>query len=140
MPSDIWNKYKKIKEVQNNSKIITYLTYLEPIVKEIIPKNKNEYYHIFNCLEGIKNEIYEIIEQNNKIYIVIDNNKELMKRIDNLLLSENIIKEVEIEGKGPISKDEIMSLFKIENSMCKINTEIINKNKLCDGVGSGFFL
>jgi len=46
MPSKIWNKYKIIKEIEFNSNIKTYLTKIEPIVKEIIPKNKEDYYKI----------------------------------------------------------------------------------------------
>ena len=46
MPSKIWNKYKIIKEIKNNSNIKTYLTKIEPIIKEIIPKNKEEYFII----------------------------------------------------------------------------------------------
>ena len=139
MPSTIWNKYKKLKEINNNSNIKTYLARIEPIIKEILPKNKDEYYTIYEHLEEFKEKIYEIVEENQKIYIVIDNNEELMKRIDDLILSDNIIKQVEIEGKKAISKNEIFNLFKMEKSMCKIKTEIIKNNKLCDGIGTGFF-
>jgi len=38
MPSKIWNKYEVIKEIEDNSNIKTYLTKIEPIAKEIIPK------------------------------------------------------------------------------------------------------
>ena len=139
MPLPIWNKYKLLKEINNNSKIKTYLTRIEPIIKEILPKDKDEYNIIYEHLEGLKKEIYEIIEENNKIYIVIDNNEELMKRIDDLILSENIIKEVEIEGKKLISKHEIMNLFKMEKAICRIETEIIKNNKLCEATATGFF-
>ena len=119
MISNIWDKYKKIKEINNNSRIKTYLARIEPIIKEILPKDKDDYCTIYEHLEEFKEKIYEIIEQNNKIYIVMENNKELMNRIDDLILSENIIKEIEI------------NLFNMEKSMCKIKTEIINNNKLC---------
>jgi predicted KAP-like P-loop ATPase len=78
MPSKIWNKYKIIKEINSNSNIKTYLARIEPIIKEIIPKNKDDYYRIYERLEKLKEEIniYEIIEENEKIYIVIDNNDE----------------------------------------------------------------
>ena len=41
MPSTIWNKYKIIKEINKNLNIKTYLTRIEPIIKEINYKNKN---------------------------------------------------------------------------------------------------
>ena len=44
MPAKIWDKYKKIKEIDpNNSNIKTYLVNIQPIVKEITPKNKDDY-------------------------------------------------------------------------------------------------
>ena len=126
MPSKIWNKYKMIKEINSNSNIKTYLTRIEPIIKEIIPKNKE-----FN--------IYEIIEENERIYIVIDNNDELLLKIDKLIISDelDIMKEGNIKGHGrPITKDEILNLFKMEKSMCKISYETIDGEI---GIGSGFF-
>ena len=54
MPSTIWNKYKITKEIDSKSNIKTYLTRLEPIIKEIIPKNKDEYYIIYERLEKLK--------------------------------------------------------------------------------------
>ena len=44
MPLKIWDKYKKIKEIKSTSNIKTYLTSIEPIVKEIIPKNKDDFF------------------------------------------------------------------------------------------------
>jgi len=143
MPSKIWNKYKIIKEIEDNSHIKTYLTKIEPIVKEIIPKNKEDYFIIMERLERLKLEeelnIYEIIEEDNKIYIVIDNNNELLSKIDKLILSDelDIKKEVVTKGHGsPIKKDEIFNLFKMEKSMCKISLENM-KGEKCHG--SGFF-
>jgi len=141
MPSKIWSKYKKIKEIKSNSNIKTYLTRIEPIVKEIIPKNKDDYYAISERLNELKEEfnIYEIIEENERIYIVIDNNEELLLKIDNLILSDqlDIIKESIIQGHGsPVTKDEIDNLFKKEKSMCKISYRTIDGKK---GKGSGFF-
>ena len=46
MSSTIWNKYKLIKAINNNSNITTYLTKIEPIIKEIIYQDINEYYLI----------------------------------------------------------------------------------------------
>ena len=144
MPSKIWDKYKKIKEIEsNNSNIKTYLVSIQPIVKEIIPKNKDDYYIIIERLEKLKEEeelnIYEIIEENEKIYIVLENNEEILLKIDKLIISDelNIKKESIIEGHGnPITKDEIFNLFKLEKSMCKISYETLEGKK---GKGSGFF-
>ena len=143
MPSKIWDKYKKIKEIEyNNSKIKTYLASIEPIIKEIIPKNKEDYYIISERLEKLKEEelnIYEIIEENERIYIVIDNNEELLSKLDKLILSNelDIMKEGIIQGHGsPITKEEIFDLFKMEKSMCKISYETERGEK---GKGSGFF-
>ena len=94
MPSKIWNKYKMIKEINSNSNIKTYLTRIEPIIKEIIPKNKEDYYIIMERLERLKLKenlnIYEIIEENDRIYIAIDNNNELLSKIDKLILSNEL--------------------------------------------------
>ena len=87
MPTDIWNKYKKLKEIESsNSNIKTYLVKMEPILKEIKPKDINEYLIIKEKLEILKNKykIYDYIEENEKIYIVIE--KEINKEIDELLL------------------------------------------------------
>ena len=43
MPSKIWDKYIKIKELNTNSNIKTYLAGIEIIIKEILPKNITEY-------------------------------------------------------------------------------------------------
>ena len=41
MPEKVWEKYEKIKEIGNEySNIKTYLARIEPIIKEIKPKNK----------------------------------------------------------------------------------------------------
>ena len=103
MPTDIWNKYTKLKEIESsNSNIKTYLVRIEPIIKEIKPKDINEYLIIKERLEIIKNKykIYDLIEENEKIYIVIE--KEINKEIDELLLSNklNIKNEGIIIGHG----------------------------------------
>ena len=137
----IWNKYKIIKQINSNSKIKTFLTRIEPIVKEIIFKNKEEYYIIIERIEKLKEEvnIYEIIEENEKLYIVIDNNEEILSKIDKLILCDeiDIQKEGIIEGHGkPITKEKMYELFNMEKSMCKIeyNTEEGNVGK-----ATGFF-
>ena len=68
MPSKIWNKYKIIKEIGSNSNIKTYLTKIEPIVKEIIPKNKEYYYIIRERLKKLKLE-----EELNKFIFIFIN-------------------------------------------------------------------
>ena len=139
MPSTILQKYKILEKINNSSKIKTYLTRIEPIVKEIIPKDKDEYDTIYYNLQDLKNDVYEIIEENDKIYIIMENNEKLMAKVDKVILSEKIIKEIGIEGKTAITKEEIMNLFKYEKSMCKIHCEFIKNNKLTEGMGTGFF-
>ena len=124
MPS-IWNKYTKIKEINSNQNVKTYLTRIEPLIKEITPKDKDDYDIIYESLYNLKNglNIHDIIEENDKIYVIIDNNKEINDKIDKLITSEelNIEKEATLEGHGnPINKEEILNLFKIEESICKI--------------------
>ena len=43
------------------------------MIKEITPKNEEQYHFIIQDLKKIKNDIkiYDIIEENNKIYIVL---------------------------------------------------------------------
>ena len=116
MPSTIWNKYKLIKEISSNSGIKTYSARLEPIIKEIKPKDKDDYQAISERLEQLKGQldIYEIIEEDNKFYIVAENNDELLSKIDKLILSKEstIRKEGIIKGRGsPLTKKEIDELF-----------------------------
>ena len=139
MPS-LWNKYQIISEINTNLNIKTYLTRIEPIIKEINIKNDNQCYTIKERIERIKEiiKIYDIIEEEDRIYIVIDNNKEKMMKIDEMILSEeNEIKEGIIKGHGsPVSKNDLKNLFEMEKSMCKIITENSNGEEV---KGSGFF-
>ena len=137
MPSTIWNKYKIIEEKESNCNIKTYLTRIEPIVKEITPKDKDDYDLIIECINKLKkeNKIYDIIEENEKIYIVIDNDEEMISKIDKIILSEGLIIKNEgiIKGHGyPMKKNEIFELLNMERAMCKILSGGI-------GIGSGFF-
>ena len=130
-----------IREIDSNANIKKYLTRIEPVVKEITLKDKDEYYIILKRLEEIKEKIniYEIIEGKNKLYIVIDNKEEILSKIDKLILSNelDIEKEIIVQGHGkPIKKEEINELFKFEKSMCKITSENLEGNK---GNGTGFF-
>ena len=73
MPEKVWEKYAKLKEIgNNNSKVKAYLARIEPIIKEIKPKNKNDYILIIKKIEEIKHKIkiYDIIEEKEVIYIV----------------------------------------------------------------------
>ena len=65
MPSSIWDKYTITKEIDSNENIKTYLTKFEPIIKEIIPKDKDQYFAIIDHLETLKKQfnIYEIIDE-----------------------------------------------------------------------------
>ena len=142
MTEKIWVKYEKIKEIVNkNPRIKSYLERIEPLVKEIKPRDKDDYYSISQRLETLKNEvkIYDIIEENETFYIVIENNEETNEKLEKLLLSEemDIKKEGKVEGHGsPVKKDEILKLFQLEKSMCKIKS----KTKANENItGSGFF-
>ena len=143
MTLTIWNKYKIIKEIDKNSNSKTYLARIENIIKEISYKNKNEYLVIRERIEGIKNKIkiYDIIEEENKIYLVIDNNKEIISELDKLILKdENELKKEGIlkEQGNPVTKKEIIELFNMENSMCKILYEKIENKKIKKGKATGF--
>ena len=143
MPS-ILGKYDILSELCEFSNIKTYLTQSILIVKEIIPKNKDDYLIIRENLEVLKYQynIYEIKEQNEKIYIVIDNNEELNSIIDKLIFSEDIEikKEAIIQGHGyPILKEEINKLFQLENAMCKITSSVVENSSLKEVKASGFF-
>ena len=143
MPS-IWEKYQKIEELDSNLKIKTYKAKIEPIIKEIIPEDKKDYYRKIGILETIKEEynLIEIIEEEDKIYIVINKDDKLISKIDKLFLADelNIQKEGKIEGYGnPIAKNEILNLLKMERSMCRIEFENIENGRLVGGYGSGFF-
>ena len=54
MSSKILSKYQILKEININSNIKTYLTRIEPIIKEIIPKNQIEYHLIKERLKELK--------------------------------------------------------------------------------------
>ena len=141
MPSTIWNKYKLIKEISSNASIKTYSARLEPIIKVIIPKDKDDYYGISERLEQLKDrlDIYEIIEEDYKFYIVAENNEKLLSKIDKLILSNESTtkKEGIIKGHGsPITKEEIDELFEKDKAMCKISYETLDKKQ---GKASGFF-
>ena len=143
MPS-IWEKYQKIEEMDSNSKIKTYKAKIEPIIKEIIPEDKKDYYRIKERSEIIKEKykIIEMIEEEDKFYIVINKDDELISKIDKLLLTDELIikKESKLEGHGnPIAKNEILNLLKMEQSMCRIEFENKEDGKLVNGHGSGFF-
>ena len=118
MPESIWNKYEKLKEIENkNSNIKTYLAKIEPLIKEIKPKDKNDYLSIYQRIEKLKNEIkiYDTIDENDKIYIVIENNEEISNKVDRILKEKIIKKEGVLEGHGtPITKNEIFKLFEME--------------------------
>ena len=138
MASEILHKYKIIKEIELDSNIKAHLTNKEIIIIEIIPKGKDHYLIINEELKKIKKKfnIHEIIEDIDKLYILIDNNKEILSKIKKLVLVElNIEKQGIIKGHGtPISKEEILNLFKLEKSICKISIEAFKGYK-----GTGFF-
>ena len=141
MTSTIWKKYEILKEISSNSSIKTYLARIEPIIKEIIPKDKDDYQAISERLEQLKAQldIYEIIEEDCKFYIVAENNEKLLSKIDKLILSNESAtkKEGIIKGHGsPITKKELTELFEKDKAMCKISYETLDKKQ---GKASGFF-
>ena len=139
MESKIWNKYTKVKKINKNSNIKTYLARFEPIVKEIEYKNMNEYCKIRERIDRIENKIkiYDLIEEKDRIYIVIDKND---NNIDKLLLSdEEIKKEIILQGHGsPVRVEDLMKLLNMENAMCKIECKKYSEGGK-PGIGTGFF-
>ena len=120
-----------INELSSKGIIKTYKTKIEPIIKEIAPRNRKEYDNILYNLKNYKNSIYEIIEENNKIYVVLLNDN---INLDNI----NIIKEGYIDNNSPITKHEIKELFLKEKAICKIiSNKIENKIRV---FGTGFFV
>ena len=117
----IWNKYQKIKKIEKNENIKTYLGRIEPIIKEIKPKNEDNYHKIIEYFTKFKDEykIYEIIEEKGKIYIVIEKNIEKNKKIDEIIISGKFIeKEPILEGNGKKTKtnepkNEIYCIYNI---------------------------
>ena len=120
-----------IEEINSKGNIKTYKAKIEPIIKEITPKNKDEYNNILNNLKNYKDLIYEIIEENNKIYVVLLNDN---INLDNI----NIIKEGYKDNNIPITKHEINELLEKEKAMCKIITDKIENNSKV--YGTGFFV
>ena len=100
----IWNKYKMIRQLSSKGNIKTYKTKIEPIIKEISPRNRNEYDNILYNLQNYKNLIYEIIEENNKIYVALLND---FINLDNIY----IIKEAYRDNNSPITKHELNELL-----------------------------
>ena len=142
MGSLLCNKYKILKELNSKPNIKTYLTRVEPIIKEIIPKNKEEASLIKENLEIIKNEIkiYETIEENDKFYIVIDNNDEIISKFDALILSHDLkFKNRGLYFNHSVTKDEVLELFKLEKLMCKISFGKTVNNEIKEENGTGFF-
>ena len=124
MPS-VWNKYKKEKELSSSKHIKTFLGTFQPIIKEIIPEDKESLFSIYEYFDNLKEElkIYEIFDEEGKIYLVVGHNEDTNKRIDDIILKNEYKDEKEciLEGQnGPITKEEILKLFELEKSMCKI--------------------
>ena len=143
MPS-VWNKYKKEKELSSTQHIKTFLASFQPIIKEIMPKDKESLFEIYEYFDNMKEElkIYEIFYEDGKIYLVLGNDEDINKRIDDII-SKNEYKDKKeciLEGQnGPITKEEIFKLFELEKCMCKIDFEGIVKNKKKNINGTGFF-
>ena len=65
-------KYAKIKEIYITTNIKTYLESIEPIMKEIKPKNEEDYHTIKELLEILKKHFaaYEILEEEEKFHVL----------------------------------------------------------------------
>ena len=142
MPS-IWNNCKISNELYSNQNIKTYLANLEFFIKEITPKDKDNQSSIFEYFGKLKEElkIYDIIEEENKIYLVIENDEETNKRIDDIILTDEykVKKECILEEQdGLITRNEILNLFKLDESICKISFENKVNNEIKKGNGTGF--
>ena len=115
-------------------------------MKELKPKNEEDYHKIKERLEILKNHFaaYEILEEEEKFHVFTDNNKELSSEIDKLQSSKefDIIKEGSLDGHGkPISKEELIKLFDMGKAMCKISFNNVNKRGTKRiGKGQKFFL
>ena len=72
----------------------------------------------------------------------MDNNNEILSGIDKIILNENEIKKEGIlkDQGNPVTKNEILNLFNMEKSMCKILFEKYKDNKIMKGKASGFFV
>jgi len=127
----IWNKYKMIKEINSEGNIKTYKAQIEPIIKEITPRNRDEYDNILYNLQNYENSIYEIIEENNKIYVVLLNNN---INLDNINLKNEGYKY----NNSPITKHEINELFSKEKALCRIISDNFENNS--KSYGTGFFV
>ena len=71
-----------------------------------------------------------------------DNNEEEISKIDKIISKDeiNIQNEGILKGQGnPITKKEILELFEMEKSMCKISYENIRDNEIKNGKGTGLF-
>ena len=142
MPNSIWNIYQQIEELDYDSKCRSILSSLQVIIKEIQPKDDNEYNYFKENLEYLKTsneiKIYDIIEENGKIYVAIDANSEISEQFNLLIYKEEIIrKEGNVKNTNlPISKKELINLFKMEKAICKIN--YLNPQNY-EGTGTGFF-
>ena len=73
----------------------------------------------------------------------MDNNNKVSDQFDELMMSDKLDfkKEAILKGHGnPITKEEILDLFKMENSICKISFEKLINNEAKIGKGTGFFM
>ena len=141
MSPTIWQKYTLLKEINNNSNVKTYLTKLEPIMKEIMYKDLDEYLLIRERIEKIRDriKIFDIIDEKDRLFIIIDNNNEMSLEFDKFI-GDDIQKEGILKDQGgPITKKEILNVFNMEKSTCRIIFEKYEDNNIKKGIGSGFF-
>ena len=142
MENLICGKYEIIGELENQgTNYKSILSNLKVILKEIKPKDKEEYNIRLKNLEYLKSlneiKIYDIIKEDGAIYVAIENDPNASKIFDLLFNQEEVKKEGNTLNKNlPISKKEIFNLFKMEKAICKIH--FLNSTNE-EGTGTGFF-
>ena len=121
-----------IKLIEKKDNIETYEGNMKIKIKKLIIANEYELYYFKSILKYKK--IYDLIKDDNILYIYYDINE----NIDDIV-NQSEHKEAKINC-GAINKEEILSLFEKEDSMCKIESQKIQNGKLENILGNGFFL
>ena len=138
-----WKKISELKLVEKNDNIDTYEAYMKVSIKKIeIKDEKQLLFYKQKLISNKKNfKIYDIEEdeKNNILYIIYDTSQNINELLNQSYIHIN--KEAIIEGHSePSTKNEIIQLFEKENSMCRIKTQKIIKNKLENLKASAFLL
>jgi hypothetical protein len=110
------------------------------LMKEIIPKDKEEKSKIINLIKEIKIntilKIYDEFEKDERLYIIIENTEKSLDNLEQLLNEPNSQEEGIIRGQArPLTKRDVLQLYEKESAMCKIHS----KNIMGNIMGTGFF-